>query len=245
MPDVDRPQPPPEIGSSAAPAAVVEWAISDRPIDYAAAVAAMEARVEAVAAGTAAELVWLLEHPPLYTAGTSARMADLLQPDRFPVHHTGRGGQFTYHGPGQRVAYVMLDLRTRGRDVRAFVATLEAWIIDTLAAFNVRGEIRPDRVGVWVRRPARGPDAEDKIAAIGLRLRRWGSYHGLSLNVEPDLEHFGGIVPCGVSHHGVTSLADLGLPVAMSDVDMALEHAFRRTIAPLRRAPPPIDGCIS
>ncbi len=220
--------------------AVVEWMVSDHPVGYAAAVAAMETRIAAIAEGTAPELVWLLEHPPLYTAGTSAKPADLLQPDRFPVHKSGRGGQYTYHGPGQRIAYVMLDLTARGRDVRAFITQLEAWIIDTLATFNVRGEVRHDRVGVWVRRPERGIDAEDKIAAIGLRLRRWVSFHGISLNVEPNLEHFSGIVPCGVSRHGVTSLADLGLTATMSDVDMALEAAFRRTIAPTRRASAPV-----
>jgi lipoyl(octanoyl) transferase len=185
-------------------------------------------------------LIWLLEHPPLYTAGTSAKSADLLQPDRFPVFETGRGGQYTYHGPGQRVAYVMLDLKTRGRDVRAFITLLEGWIIATLASFNVRGEVRADRVGVWVRRPNRGPEAEDKIAAIGLRLRHWVSFHGLSINVEPDLEHFTGIVPCGVAQHGVTSLADLGLTASMPDVDLALERAFRTAIAPLRRTAPPV-----
>lgn len=226
--------------SPAAPASpAVDWAISDRLVPYETALAVMEARVDAIAAGSAPELVWFLEHPPLYTAGTSARPADLLQPDRFPVFETGRGGQFTYHGPGQRVVYVMLDLRRRGRDVRAFVSLLEAWLIDTLAAFNVRGEVRDDRVGVWVRRPERGADAEDKIAAIGLRLRRWVSFHGLSLNVEPDLEHFAGIVPCGVSRHGVTSLTDLGLTAGMDDVDLALAEAFRRRIAPLRRVPAP------
>jgi lipoyl(octanoyl) transferase len=217
----------------------VEWAISDAPVAYEAAIAAMEARIAAIAAGTASELIWLLEHPPLYTAGTSAKSADLLQPSRFPVFETGRGGQYTYHGPGQRVAYVMLDLKTRGRDVRAFITLLERWIIDTLASFNVRGEVRADRVGVWVRRPDRGPGAEDKIAAIGLRLRHWVSFHGLSINVEPDLEHFSGIVPCGVSQHGVTSLADLGLTATMPDVDLALERAFGTAIAPLRRTAPP------
>lgn len=224
---------------SAAELTVVEWAISDQPVAYDAALTAMESRVARIADGTAPELIWLLEHPPLYTAGTSARMSDLLQPERFPVHETGRGGQFTYHGPGQRIAYVMLDLRLRGRDVRAFIGTLEAWIIATLASFNVRGEVRTDRVGVWVMRPERGPAVEDKIAAIGLRLRRWVSFHGLSLNVEPDLEHFSGIVPCGVAQHGVTSLADLGLTPQMSDVDMALEQAFRAGIAPVRHVAPP------
>jgi lipoyl(octanoyl) transferase len=205
----------------------VEWAISDAPVPYPEAVAAMEARVAAIAAHQAPELVWLLEHPPLYTSGTSGRDADLLDP-RFPLFATGRGGQLTYHGPGQRVAYVMLDLKRRQPDVRAYVAGLEQWIIRTLAAFNVRGERREDRVGVWVRRPDKGPSHEDKIAAIGVRLRRWVSFHGISINVEPDLTHFGAIVPCGVvdPRYGVTSLADLGLPVTTEDVDIALRQAF-------------------
>jgi lipoyl(octanoyl) transferase len=222
-----------------APAGIVDWAVSDCQVPYETAVAVMEHRVAAIAEGRASELVWLLEHPPLYTAGTSARPQDLLQPDRFPVHQTGRGGQFTYHGPGQRIAYVMLDLRRRGRDVRGFVGLLEAWLIATLARFNVAGEIRPDRVGVWVRRPERGAEVEDKIAAIGLRLRHWVSFHGISLNVEPDLEHFSGIVPCGVSRHGVTSLADLGLTATMADVDVALRVAFEQTIAGVRPVAPP------
>ncbi|UMY20150.1 lipoyl(octanoyl) transferase LipB [Methylobacterium organophilum] len=190
------------------------------------AVEAMEARASAIARGEARELVWLLEHPPLYTAGTSAKTADLVEPDRFPVHRTGRGGQYTYHGPGQRIAYVMLDLNRRRADLRAYVASLEAWIIATLDAFNVRAERREDRVGVWVRRPERGEAVEDKIAAIGIRVKRWVSLHGLSLNVEPDLSHFTGIVPCGISRHGVTSLADLGRIVSMPEVDMALRAAF-------------------
>ena len=218
---------------------VVDWAISDAPVDYLTAVAIMERRIEEIAAGTAPELIWLLEHPPLYTAGTSAKSADLLTPDRFPVHEVGRGRQYTYHGPGQRIAYVMLDLRVRERDVRAFITQLENWIIQTLYAFNVRGEVRADRVGVWVARPERGAGVEDKIAAVGLRLRRWISFHGLSLNVEPDLEHFSGIVPCGVSQHGVTSLADLGLVLSMVDVDIALERAFAARIAPIRRVEAP------
>ena len=201
----------------------LEWRIDDRPVDYPEAVAAMEARVAEIRAGTARELVWLLEHPPLYTAGTSARDADLLEPERFPVYRTGRGGQFTYHGPGQRVAYVMLDLKTRGRDVRRFVRDLEDWLIATLARFNVTGERRQGRVGIWVDR---GAGREDKIAAIGVRIRRWVSYHGVALNVEPDLTHFEGIVPCGIEGHGVTSLVDLGLPVAMADADAALRAAF-------------------
>jgi lipoyl(octanoyl) transferase len=213
----------------------VEWLVSDGLVAYETALAVMDARAAAVAAGTRSELVWLLEHPPLYTAGTSARSEDLLQPDRFPVHAAGRGGQYTYHGPGQRIAYVMLDVRRRGSDVRAFVSALEGWIIATLDAFGVRGETRTDRVGVWVARPEKGPGMEDKIAAIGIRLRRWVSLHGLSLNVEPDLEHFAGIVPCGISGHGVTSLADLGRIVAMVEVDMALEAAFVARLGPVRR----------
>jgi lipoyl(octanoyl) transferase len=210
----------------------VEWRVSDALVGYEEAVAAMEARVEAIAAGTAPELVWLLEHPPLYTAGTSADPADLVDAGRFPVHRTGRGGQYTYHGPGQRVAYVMLDLKRRRPDVRAFVADLEAWIIATLAAFNVRGERREDRVGVWVRRPELGAGREDKIAAIGIRIRKWVTFHGISLNVDPDLEHFSGIVPCGVREHGVTSLVDLGLPVTMADADLALRAAFEPIFGP-------------
>jgi lipoyl(octanoyl) transferase len=186
----------------------------------------METRAAAVAAGEAGERVWLLEHPPLYTAGTSARDADLLQPARFPVHRTGRGGRFTYHGPGQRVAYVMLDLQRRRPDLRAYVAALEAWLIGTLGAFNIRGERREERVGVWVRRPERGEGAEDKIAAIGIRVRRWATFHGISLNVDPDLSHFDGIVPCGVRGRGVTSLVDLGRPVTMAEADAALRAAF-------------------
>lgn len=206
--------------------APVEWVVTDGLVDYAEAVAEMDARVAAIADGRAPERVWLLEHPPLYTAGTSADAKDLVDPDRFPVHATGRGGQYTYHGPGQRVAYVMLDLKRRRADVRAFVAALEAWVIGTLADFNVRGERREDRVGVWVRRPDRGLGAEDKIAAIGIRVRRWVTFHGISLNVEPDLSHFSGIVPCGVTDHGVTSLVDLGLPVTMPDADVALRASF-------------------
>ncbi len=213
---------------------------------YPAAVAAMEARAAAIAAGEAAECVWLLEHPPLYTAGTSARDADLVAPARFPVHHTGRGGQYTYHGPGQRVAYVMLDLARRTPDLRAYVAALEAWIVATLARFNVRGERREDRVGVWVRRPERGPKdeggegVEDKIAAIGIRVRRWTSFHGISLNVDPDLAHFQGIVPCGVRGHGVTSLADLGQLVTLPEADMALRASFEPLFGPTTDAAPPL-----
>jgi lipoyl(octanoyl) transferase len=217
----------------------VEWRISDAPVPYPDAVAAMEQRVAAIAADEAAELVWLLEHPPLYTSGTSGKSADLLDP-RFPVFQTGRGGQLTYHGPGQRVAYVMLDLKRRRPDVRAYVAGLEEWIIGTLASFNVRGERREDRVGVWVRRPDKGEGFEDKIAAIGVRLKRWVSFHGISINVEPDLSHFSAIVPCGVAdpRFGVTSLVDLGHPVALTDVDIALRHAFEDVFG-ASKAPPP------
>ena len=213
----------------------VEWAIADGLVGYEEAVAAMEARAAAVAAGEAGERVWLLEHPPLYTAGTSARDADLLSPARFPVHRTGRGGQFTYHGPGQRVAYVMLDLQRRRPDLRAYVAALEAWLIGTLDRFNVRGERREERVGVWVRRPEKGDGAEDKIAAIGIRVRRWATFHGISLNVDPDLSHFDGIVPCGVRGRGVTSLVDLGRPVSMPEADDALRAAFEAVFGPTAR----------
>ena len=195
----------------------------------------------AIADGTAGELIWLLEHPPLYTAGVSAKGTDLLEPNRFPVFASGRGGQFTYHGPGQRVAYVMLDLTKRRRDVRAFVASLEAWVIGALARFNVEGEIRDGRVGVWVERKAPGaPIREEKIAAIGVKLRRWVSFHGVSLNVEPDLSHFSGIVPCGQTEHGVTSLVDLGLPVTMDEADDALRTSFRLVFGEVEDAPPPI-----
>jgi lipoyl(octanoyl) transferase len=208
-------------------AAAVEWLISDQPIPYSEAVAAMESRVADIAAGRAPEMVWLLEHPPLYTSGTSGKTTDLLD-TRFPIFQSGRGGQLTYHGPGQRVAYVMLDLKRRRPDVRAYVAGLEEWIIRTLAAFNVRGERREDRVGVWVARPDKGKGFEDKIAAIGVRLRRWVSFHGIAINVDPDLSHFQGIVACGVTdpRYGVTSLADLGLTPTMPDVDIALRQAF-------------------
>ena len=202
----------------------------------------MEARAAAIADGAAGELVWLLEHPPLYTAGVSSKPADLIAPDRFPVFESGRGGQFTYHGPGQRVVYVMLDLTKRGRDVRAFVAALETWIIDALAAFNVTGEMREGRVGVWVERKGPGWSREDKIAAIGVKLRRWVSFHGISLNVEPDLEHFSGIVPCGQTEHGVTSLVDLGLPVTMDEVDEALRASFTRVFGAVVDSPSPLAG---
>jgi lipoyl(octanoyl) transferase len=200
-----------------------DWKISDSPVPYPDAVAAMEARAAAIADGTAGEQVWLLEHPPIYTAGTSANDADLLDA-RFPVFRTGRGGQFTYHGPGQRVGYVMLDLKTRKPDVRAYVRDLEQWLIETLALYNVKGERREGRVGIWVQRGLR----EDKIAALGVRIKRWVTFHGVSLNVDPDLSHFTGIVPCGISAHGVTSLADLGILVSMADVDVALKQSFKK-----------------
>jgi lipoyl(octanoyl) transferase len=218
---------------SAAGSPPVEWVVAEGLVAYPDAVAEMERLAAAIAGGGAAERIWLVEHPALYTSGTSARPADLLD-RRFPVFDTGRGGQFTYHGPGQRVAYVMLDLERRAKDLRRFVAALEAWIIGALARFNVTAERREDRVGVWVKRPDKPPGidgsmAEDKIAAIGIRVRRWVTFHGISLNVEPDLSHFSGIVPCGVAdrHFGVTSLVDLGLPVTMADSDAALKAAFR------------------
>lgn len=216
---------------------MVEWIISADPVDYRAAEREMEARAEAIRRGDAGEAVWLLEHPPLYTAGTSARAEDLTDPDRFPVHETRRGGQYTYHGPGQRVAYVMLDVGARGRDVRRFVSQLEQWVIAALAEFNVDGLIREGRVGVWVERPEKPPlpdgsVREDKIAAIGVRLRRWVSFHGIAINVEPDLTHFDGIVPCGIEGHGVTSLVDLGLPVTMDDLDIALRANFEKAFPP-------------
>ena len=216
------------VGLAAPPGlAPVEWRVSDAPVGYDEALAVMDARVAGIAAGREAELVWLIEHPPLYTAGTSAHMQDVIDA-RFPVFESGRGGQVTYHGPGQRVAYVMLDLKRRGPDVRRFVATLEEWIIRTLAAFNVRGERREDRIGVWVRRPDKGEAHEDKIAAIGIRVKQWVTLHGMSFNVGSDLSHFSGIVPCGVSdrRYGVTSLADLGLRVSMPEVDRVLRREF-------------------
>lgn len=219
----------------------VAWATSTGLVDYESAVAAMEQRVAAIADGRARELVWLLEHPPLYTAGTSARPEHLLAPDRFPVYATGRGGQLTYHGPGQRVVYVMLDLARHGYDVRRFVHSLEHWLIEALAALGVAGEVRPDRVGVWVRRPELGPQREDKIAAIGIRVRRRVSFHGLALNVAPDLEHFSGIVPCGIAGHGVTSLSELGAPADMARVDAALRAAFERNFAATETAGAPLD----
>ncbi len=221
--------------------AAVEWALSPAPVGYEAAVAAMEARAGAIAEGAASELVWLLEHPALYTAGVSAQPRDLIAPGQLPVFKSGRGGQYTYHGPGQRVAYVMLDLRVRGRDTRAFVGALEAWVIAALARLGVAGETRCDRVGVWVARPAEAgaPAREDKIAALGVRLRRWVSFHGISLNVDPDLAQFDGIVPCGVTEHGVTSLADLGRMVSIAEADAALAAAFCPVFGAIRPGAPP------
>lgn len=212
---------------------MIDWIISDGLTPYDDAIAEMDARVAAILEGTASEAVWLVEHPPLYTAGTSARASDLLVPDRFPVHTSRRGGQYTYHGPGQRVIYPMLDVAARGRDISRFVHDLEAWVIDALGAFNIDGAVRTDRVGVWVERPdkPRLPDgqvAEDKIASIGIRIRRWISFHGISINVDPDLSHYDGIVPCGIVGHGVTSLVDLGLPVSLQDLDVALRQSFEQ-----------------
>jgi lipoyl(octanoyl) transferase len=207
----------------------VQWRISDAPVDYSGAVAEMEARVAAIRAGTAPELCWLLEHPPLYTAGASARNEDLLQPGRFPVFKTGRGGQYTYHGPGQRIGYLMLDLQRRGPDLRAYIWRLEEWVIQALGRFNVRGERREGRIGIWVVKP-NGQEA--KIAAIGVRIRRWVAYHGVAINLDPDLDHFGGIVPCGISGFGVTSLADLGLTTTMQELDAALVATFEQVLGP-------------
>ncbi|WP_374619011.1 lipoyl(octanoyl) transferase LipB [Devosia sp.] len=215
-----------------------EWVVSDELVPYPFALEAMRTRAAAIAAGEAGERIWLLEHPPLYTAGTSASTDDLLSPDRFPVYDAGRGGQYTYHGPGQRVVYVMLDLRQRGRDVRCLVRGLEGLIIDTLGAFNIRGERREGRVGVWVRRPDKGPAREDKIAAIGVRVSRWVSFHGIAINVMPELDHFGGIVPCGISDQGVTSIEDLGQLVSMAEVDTALRRAFEKRFGPTAGMPP-------
>ena len=220
----------------------VEWIVAEGLTGYKEALAFMEARVAAIRDGSARELIWLVEHPPLYTAGTSARAEDLIDAARFPVYDARRGGEYTYHGPGQRVAYVMLDLKRRREDVRAFVAALEEWIIGALARFNVRGERREDRVGVWVSRPdcpplGDGRPAEDKIAAIGIRLRRWVSFHGIAINVEPELSHFDGIVPCGIRGYGVTSLVDLGLPVTMSELDLALKASFADVFGPAEAAP--------
>ena len=221
---------------------MIEWITSNGLTGFREAEIWMEARVAAIAEGAAPECIWLVEHPPLYTAGTSAKIEDLTDPDKFDVFATKRGGQYTYHGPGQRVAYVMLDVGNRGRDVRAFVQQLEAWIIATLAQFNVVGEMREGRVGVWVTRPekpqtATGQPAEDKIAAIGIRLRKWISFHGISLNLEPDLTHFEGIVPCGITDHGVTSLVELGLPVTMDDLDIALLQSFAEVFGEVPRMP--------
>jgi lipoyl(octanoyl) transferase len=221
----------PETGS-----APVDWRISDDLVDYEAASQEMDERVKRIIAGEANEQVWLLEHPPIYTAGPRANDQDLIAPDRFPVYRTGRGGQHTYHGPGQRVAYVMLDLKRRKQDVRGFVSALEAWLINTLWHYHIRGERREDRVGVWVRRPTRGTNVEDKIAAIGIRMRKWVTFHGISFNVEPELDHFSGIVPCGVSEHGVTSLVDLGIPVTMAENDSVLRAEFEKIFGPTTSA---------
>ncbi|MCZ2328211.1 lipoyl(octanoyl) transferase LipB [Bartonella sp. F02] len=215
----------------------IEWKISDNLIEYPEALRYMQERVENISAETAREQVWLLEHPPLYTAGTSAKKEDLLTPNLFPIYEAGRGGEFTYHGPGQRIAYVMLNLKHRKQDIRAFISALEEWIILTLAQFNIKGERREDRVGVWIVRPDRPPTAngnpaEDKIAAIGIRVRKWISFHGIAINVDPDLSHYSGIVPCGIANHGVTSLLDLGLPVTIHDVDIAMKKAFEQIFGP-------------
>jgi lipoyl(octanoyl) transferase len=213
----------------------IEWRASTAPVPYEAAVAAMEARVAAIRAGTASELVWLLEHPPLYTAGTSARESDLIEPGLFPVHRTGRGGQYTYHGPGQRVGYVMLDLRRRGADLRAYVGRLEDWLIDALGTFGLKGERRSGRVGIWIDQ---GGGRESKIAAIGVRIRHWVSFHGVALNVDPELDHYRGIVPCGISRHGVTSLKAEGVAVAMSAVDAQLQRSFAAVFTEKSQASP-------
>ena len=223
---------------------IVEWAISERPIAYPDALAVMQERAGAIADGRAHELIWLLEHPPLYTAGTSAKRSDLIEPDLLPVFETGRGGQYTYHGPGQRIAYVMLNLKQRGGDVRGLVSSLERWIAVALEAFNVKGETRPGRVGIWVRRPEMGEGAEDKIAALGLRVTRGVTTHGISLNVDPDLSHYRGIVACGIQEHGVTSLTDLGLPVTLADADVALRRAFEQVFGPVQPAAPPRLGSL-
>jgi len=218
----------------------VEWVRAECQQPYLESVAAMEARAAAIADGAAGELVWLLEHPPLYTAGVSARPSDLIAPNRFPVFEAGRGGQFTYHGPGQRVAYIMLDLRARGHDVRAFVRALEAWLIAALARLGVAAETRCGRIGVWVTRTTPAGPREDKIAAIGVKLRRWVSFHGISLNIAPDLSHFDGIVPCGISEHGVTSLKDLGLEIPTAQVDLALASSFEEVFGPIAHGQRPV-----
>ncbi len=217
----------------------VEWRVAPGRVSYLETVTLMETRAAQIASGAAGELIWLVEHPPLYTAGVSAKSADLLDPNRFPVFESGRGGQYTYHGPGQRVVYVMLDLTRRKRDVRAFVCALETWLIAALARFNVEGQFRPGRVGVWVERRSPAGAREDKVAAIGIKLRHWVSFHGISLNVEPDLSHYNGIVPCGQTEHGVTSLVDLGLPVTMDEVDAALKATFIEVFGPVRLAAGP------
>lgn len=239
---LNPPSIPAELRLFRADAQAVEWVVSPGQVPYDDAVAAMEARVAAIAAGEAPERVWLLEHPPLYTAGVSARDGDLLQPDRFPVHRTGRGGQFTYHGPGQRVAYLMLDLNARGKDVRGFVRGLEAWLIATLDTFGIEAGPREGRVGVWVERKGPGWSREDKIAAIGVKVRKWVSFHGISLNIDPDLDHFGGIVPCGIAEHGVTSLLDLGLTTPMAEADAALRTAFEKIFGPVAIVTPGEGG---
>ena len=224
-------------GSGSLP--VVDWAISDRPVEYPFALEVMRSRAAAIRDNGSRELIWLLEHPPLYTGGTGAKEDDLLNPSGLPTYRTGRGGQFTYHGPGQRVVYVMLDIKARSLDIRAFVTQLEAWVVGALAEFNVTGETHRDRVGVWVRRPSPAGTVEEKIAAIGLRVSRGVSSHGLSINVDPDLSHYSGIVPCGIRDYGVTSLADLGLPVTLYDVDVALRANFERTFGATKRAEAP------
>lgn len=219
------------------PTPVIDWVISQQPVAYPAALQAMETRVAAIANGTAHECVWLIEHPPIYTAGTSANPRDLLTPNRFPVYQTGRGGQYTYHGPGQRIAYTMLNLKARGGDVRHFVHSLECWLIDTIATFGIVGTIHPERIGVWVERSSPSGTKQDKIAALGIRVRQGVAFHGVSLNVAPNLAHFSGIVPCGISQHGVTSLADLGLATSMEECDAALRQAFESNFGPTRSAP--------
>ena len=220
----------------------IDWAVSDLPVAYPDALKVMNERATAIREGRANELIWLLEHPALYTAGTSAKPEDLLDPDLLPVFQSGRGGQFTYHGPGQRIAYVMLDLKRRGGDVRALVSSLERWVTVALAAFNVKGETRPGRVGIWVRRPGADDGREDKIAAIGLRVSGGVTTHGISVNVEPDLAHYRGIVPCGLRGHGVTSLAGLGLPVTLADADVALRQSFVKIFGPVRYVAPPLEA---